>query len=300
MNPNVKTNWDKDSVQQHYWNYLQWTHEEFEGIEFKDLALNTYGTDDEIEGGNLCLEGGYESLLNVLKPDLDIRLNQVVTSIEDFNTYKITIKTRENQAFYCKKVLVTVPLGVLKSKLIKFSPELPDNKLEAINLLDMGLMNKVILRFSDFFWEKSLHRIFNISNTKGEFPWFDSQSIEEPVLLGWIANSYAENLEKLSDKEIVGKAMNVLRTIFKNKDIPDPVEYYVTKWMSDPFSKGSWSVKPKGSSIKHNSILAMPIYNLYFSGEATTYKWPGTAHGAFSTGIEQAKLIFSQFQSKEI
>jgi monoamine oxidase len=44
-------------------------------------------------------------------------------------------------------VVVTLPLGVLKSKSVEFVPPLPREKAEAIEMMGMGTENKVILMF---------------------------------------------------------------------------------------------------------------------------------------------------------
>ena len=46
--------------------------------------------------------------------------------------------------FKADAVLVTVPLGVLKSQAITFQPPLPEWKQQAINNLGFGLLNKVV------------------------------------------------------------------------------------------------------------------------------------------------------------
>lgn len=53
-------------------------------------------------------------------------------------------------------VIVTVPLGVLKErKLDLFVPQLPADKIRAIDALGFGLCNKIYLEFEskDIFWE---------------------------------------------------------------------------------------------------------------------------------------------------
>jgi lysine-specific histone demethylase 1 len=51
---------------------------------------------------------------------------------------------------------VTVPLGVLKSGQIQFSPPLPDWKEQAIGNLGFGLLNKLVLVFDKPFWDTSV------------------------------------------------------------------------------------------------------------------------------------------------
>ena len=47
---------------------------------------------------------------------------------------------------------MTVPVGVLKAEKIKFQPALPESKHAAIHRLDMGNLEKVVLRFDSVFW----------------------------------------------------------------------------------------------------------------------------------------------------
>ena len=55
----------------------------------------------------------------------------------------------------CDYVLCTVPLGVLKSGDIAFTPPLPLWKQLAVRRLGFGLLNKCIMRFSEVFWHST-------------------------------------------------------------------------------------------------------------------------------------------------
>ena len=52
-------------------------------------------------------------------------------------------------SFSGKKAVVTFPLGVLKQAAVKFDPPLPESKQSAIDRLDMGVLNKVYLKFPE-------------------------------------------------------------------------------------------------------------------------------------------------------
>lgn len=55
----------------------------------------------------------------------------------------VLIKCRDGETLTADAVVVTVSLGVLKSKNMMFEPELPERKLGAISRLGFGLLNKV-------------------------------------------------------------------------------------------------------------------------------------------------------------
>jgi lysine-specific histone demethylase 1 len=53
------------------------------------------------------------------------------------------------------QVVVTVPLAILKSKDIKFVPELPKTKVNAIDRLGCSYLDKLFLEFDEVFWDNS-------------------------------------------------------------------------------------------------------------------------------------------------
>lgn len=110
----------------------------------------------------------------------------------------------------------------------------------------------------------------------------------KPVLLGFLAADAAIAAEKLPDGELVGGAMRVLKTIFGN-GIPDPVDYQITRWASDPLARGSYSFNAVNSTPAMRRALAEPLEGrLFFAGEATERKFFGTAHGAYLSGLRAA------------
>jgi monoamine oxidase len=59
---------------------------------------------------------------------------------------RVRVRTAGGEAFDASLVLVTVPLGVLKAGDVKFEPQLPAWKADAVARLGFGDLNKVILQ----------------------------------------------------------------------------------------------------------------------------------------------------------
>jgi monoamine oxidase len=98
-------------------------------------------------------------------------------------------------------------------------------------------------------------------------------------------------IESQNDEQIVAGAMAVLRRIYGN-NIPTPEGWAITRWMSDPFSFGSYSHIPPGASGADYTELSRPVaQRLFFAGEATHRSYPGTVHGAYLSGLRAAKEI---------
>ena len=70
---------------------------------------------------------------------------------------------------YADKLIVTVPLSILKCKDISFIPELSEQKYQAINGLGIGLMDKLLLEFDTVFWDKDLDWLNYVSDIPGEW-----------------------------------------------------------------------------------------------------------------------------------
>ncbi len=255
------------------------------------LSSYYWDTGSEVEGEDVLFPGGYSQITELLAKGLDIKLNQIVKKITS-NDQGVVVTTNQG-SFSAQKIIITLPLGVLKKGNIEFSPQLPEQKINAINRLGMGVLNKVYLQFSDVFWDKQTHLLGYIATNKGEWAeWLNIyRYTKQPVLLGFNAGSYGKAIELLSDTEIVARAMQTLRQMYGAK-IPNAIGYLITRWQQDPFSYGSYSCMTTGATPRDRKILGEPVNErLFFAGEATSQEYPATVHGAFLSGVEAAKKI---------
>ena len=72
---------------------------------------------------------------------------------------------------------------------------------------------------------------------------------------------------------------------------PAPRSTHVTRWRSDPFSRGSYSYIPVGAQPNDMRELGRPIGRIGFAGEATYFDYLGTVHGAMLSGLREAERI---------
>lgn len=260
-----------------------------------NLSLQNFDEGEEQEGGDVIFRQGYSQLVNHLAEGLDIRLSHVVSSVA-YGDDGVTVTTSEGE-FDGEQALITLPLGVLKDGSVAFDPPLPDDKQAAIGALGMDVLNKVYLRFGEAFWaDDNTDLIQYISEARGQ--WAESLNIYKllgvPILLCFNAGTFGRELEDWSDDAIVAGAMQVLRRIYGD-DIPDPDDYQITRWASDPFARGSYSHLAPGTGPDEREALAEPVEDvLYFAGEATYVDYPATAHGAYLSGVREAERILEQ------
>ncbi len=180
-----------------------------------DLSAFAPHEGEEFPGPDVLLPGGYLSLLETLTEGLDISLNNPVETI-NWSGDRIRVQSSEDSSSWDHAV-VTIPLGLMKTGRIRFVPELPDDKLGAIDRLGMGLLNKLILEFPERFWDLSADSIGYASKSWGRWAqWYDlSEVTGRPTILCFHAGSVAEQIESMTDEAVVAEAMTVLRTIYE-------------------------------------------------------------------------------------
>lgn len=243
-------------------------------------------------GRDVLLPQGYLQVLNLLAADLDIRLEKVVSKIA-YDKSGVRIQLSDGTVMTADHALVTLPLGVLKSGSVAFSPELPAKKKEAILGLEMGLLDKIYLKFDERFWSEQAYWIEYMGKDPRAWPEFLNvwKHTGEPILVGLNAGSYAHELEEKTDEQILAEAMKVLRTMYGDK-VKEPVAYKTTRWSNDPFARGSYSYIPSGKSAALYDYLGAAIGNrLFFAGEASNSKDYSSAHAAYLSGIRAAQQI---------
>ncbi|WDD97250.1 flavin monoamine oxidase family protein [Thalassomonas actiniarum] len=286
---------DLDDLTEPEINYMVHSNIEQEAAADADKVTIAGLFDNEaFDGPDVLFPQGYDALVSALGQDLDIQLNTYVNAI-NYQEEQLVVTTNQGE-FSADYVVVTVPLGVLKKDVITFTPELPQEKQAAIQALDMGVMNKVYLRFSEVFWDNSVENIGQVSEPKGHWSyWLNLANVsQQPVLLAFNVGSYGTEIEAYSDDEIVDLAMTELRK-FYGQDIPQPLDHIITRWSRDPFSFGSYSYVPQGATNDMREDLAAPVAGkLFFAGEATHSEYPSTVHGAYLSGERAAMSIIEQ------
>lgn len=268
------------------------------GASTKELSTHWFDDGNEFDGEDALFSQGYRVVTNYLAQGLEIKVKQTVKEI-DWGSKSIRLKTESGQ-FEADAVIITLPLGVLKAKAVRFTPELPEQKLTAIKALGMGVLNKCYLKFSKAFWPTDVDWLEVIPERRGMWTEWVSfmRAAKLPILLGFNAGEQAREIETWSDEKIVASALQVLRTMF-GSSVPDPLDYQITRWASDRYAFGSYSFNALGSTPTMRDHLAKPLNDkLFFAGEATNRAYFGTAHGAYLSGIRSADELLRVLSKK--
>lgn len=251
----------------------------------RELSAWWTGADEEFGGGDALLPDGYDQVTDSLARGLDIRLTAPVAHVR-WDGPGVEVELATGERLRASRVIVTVPLGVLKAGGIRFSPELPENKQTAIDRLGMGLLNKHFLRFETPFWPSDIDWHECMKREPGRWSqWVSFAKAGAPVLLGFTGSDAARQVEALDERALLAEASATLRDMFGTAT-PAPIAAQVTRWASDPLAGGSYSFYAVGSSPADREALARPEGGgaLCFAGEACSTGYFGTVHGALLSG----------------
>jgi monoamine oxidase len=251
-----------------------------------DAAHFAAGEDD-------LVNKGLGAFVKKLGKGLPVCLNSPVTEVA-YSPEGVKVSAG-GRVFRGSRALVTVSVGVLKKKRIVFDPELPKEKLEAIDRLQMGNMQKVIIPLKkDIFPQEPMNAWIlyegDISGPPLDFAKqqgltlvggtrvvmaFVIKPLNKNIAIGFFGGDWARALEKRCgdlehgsgksnpqcDNFSIDITESALAKMSGEKNIADDIEkdgIQLTRWSLDATSFGAYSVAAPGSWYERE-ILAEPV-----------------------------------------
>ena len=168
------------------------------------------GFDDGDRGGERIVLTGFDTLVTDALDGVDVLTSNVVAEIS-YGDDGVGIRIATGESQRVDRVIVTVPLGVLKSGDITFEPRLPVATAVAVVGLGMGVSDRVWLRYDEKFWTTDATYWSVIGS---DFPITDWINLEpatgSPILVGLVGGDRALALSAADDDEVVELARRSL------------------------------------------------------------------------------------------
>lgn len=268
--------------------------------------------DTSVESAVSRPQGGYATLIKHLVRTLDpgrvrLELGTTVRTIRwSQGDAELEVEqhgtTRRRRA---RAVVVTLPLGVLQSEpgdaaAVQFDPPLT-HKRAALSGLAMGPALKVLLRFTEPFWE-SLDEgrllkagFFHTAGLPFRTIWtpFPDHS---PWLTAWVGGSRAAALSTAADDVIISRAAEGVERLFHGRIHVAPLlqEARFHNWQRDDRSRGAYSYVTVGGTPARRKLAEPLESTLFFAGEATDDTGEAsTVAGALLSGERAAQEVLS-------
>jgi len=220
-----------------------------------------------------------------------ILLNTIVSKI-DYSESQIIITDANANTYTADKVIVTVPISILKSGYIQFVPALPVDQTVAFSKIGMGAGMKVFLKFSNTFFDQNI-----IGGTICAAYADDSigKAQSDNVLLAFVMGEQAEYLTALgSDAAITTALLQELDLMYNGQASATFIASHVQNWTSNPFVKGAYSYSTVGMGDARRIATQSISKKLYFAGEAMNINGHHqTVHGAVETGYREVINILN-------
>ncbi|RKP07985.1 flavin-containing amine oxidoreductase-domain containing protein [Thamnocephalis sphaerospora] len=306
---------------------------EFCGCELNDLSPAHAATDIDYLGEDYVSKQGYMPILRQIAGNdilQSVHLEHVVTRVS-YSEDAVCVTTARHGEFVADAVLVTLPLGVLKSGAIQFAPPLPAWKQGAVDRVGVGLMNKLVIEYdSDCvpFWPpKNDFVTLRPEDVFTKDPGAAADVLPRdsvyfvnyyallgcPVLAALLHCGLGEWAETQSDEQMAERITRHLARYFPAAADTRPIRCTLTRWRQDPYAKGSYTHLPHGSSAEDLRLLAQPFgldandkgsaneskARVFWAGEHAESTEFGLAHGALISGQRAAKQLLTRFGIEE-
>ncbi len=266
------------------------------------------------EGAQYRVDRGYVSMIRYLENECRnngcfISLSSIVKEI-NWQSGGAEVTTGNHQRYTAKKIIITVPIGVLcaDSKAvaaINFLPSLTD-KENSFKALGYGGVIKILLLFTHVFWKelqsadgKNLKDMGWIFSGESIPTWWSQAPDQGALLTGWLAGPKAQAFKDSDDATILHEAMESLCEIFKISSFELAkmlADSKVVNWIADPFSLGAYSYTTPESREAAKQVSISVKNTVFFAGEAL-YDGPetGTVEAALANGLQVAELVLGNF-----
>lgn len=229
----------------------------------------------------------YFDLINdhIAKPVLDhIEYNRPITHI-DYSGDKIELTDTMGNKHTADKVIITVPISILKGNEIAFVPPLASDKINAFSKIGMGPGMKVFLKFNNKFYAEN---IVGGSICAAYADDTVGKNTSDHVLLAFVMGDQAAYLNSLgSDVAITNALLLELDEMYDGQASASIMASVVYDYTDKPFIKGAYGYSTVGIGNARQIAAQAVNDKLFFAGEAMNINGHHqTVHGAVESGYQ--------------
>uniref|UniRef100_A0A3Q2EIN7 Amine oxidase n=1 Tax=Cyprinodon variegatus TaxID=28743 RepID=A0A3Q2EIN7_CYPVA len=236
----------------------------------------------EVKGGTDILPRAFLKVLNV-----PILLNSEVKRIKQSDEgVLVSYKKDEQSSLSDMKGDVVLVTTTTKAALyMDFDPHLSTQKMEALRSVHYDNAVKVVLTFSERFWERDgIKGGKSVTDRPSRFIYYPSHSFAENETIGVLLASYTWSEDSLlllgaSDEELKELVLKDLVLIHGEHVKSLCTGVVVKKWSLDPYSKGAYALFAPNQNVEYAKELFRNEGKIHFAGEHTAFPhaWIETA-----------------------
>ncbi|MDP5084776.1 MAG: FAD-dependent oxidoreductase [Yoonia sp.] len=261
------------------------------GVDFDQISTldDWHGESDQ---PSYFVREGLGAVVATRAEGLPIKLNTTVTHI-DWSGDGVRIETN-NGTLSAKACVITVSTGVLAAGNIRFTPELPAAKMEAVHNLPMGLLVKVPMMFDGARLGLGENNwvTYQVPN---EIPakacYFIAWPCGHDYLFGNIGGRLGWDLSREKSDVTVDFAMEELVKLVGSDARKHLIKGFRTDWANDQNTLGAYAAVKPGHHGVRKTLEAPLADRLFFAGEAMGGAYPALVSGAYLSGKRTARKV---------
>jgi monoamine oxidase len=237
-------------------------------------------------GDDYLVPSGYGALVVRYGAEIPVRLETPVTAVR-WDGAGVEIET-PGGTLRASAAIVTVPVGVLKARAIRFSPELPAAIQDALDGLGMGAYTKISLRLDRA-------RVGQLQATDyfevldgGRATSFEFWPFGRDLVLAILGGDHGRQISEAGERAAVDFVTERLAAMVGDHIRSAVLGGRLAGWWADPFARGSYSVARPGH-LSARMALREPVgERIWLAGEATAGGGAMTVGGAALEGERAA------------
>ena len=174
-------------------------------------ASRAFHPDDDHDSLDTWVLGNFSNICDLELADVDVLPSSTVSAIVT-GERGVSLRLARGESLSADRVVVTVPLGVLKSGAITFDPPLPEGHRDALDALTMVQHERVVLRFSRPFWS-STEFWWEVADPRARFSrWINLEPLTgQAVLIGIAHGAAAHFVSAGDDDEVLAEALRCVK-----------------------------------------------------------------------------------------
>ncbi|MEM9141269.1 MAG: NAD(P)/FAD-dependent oxidoreductase [Pseudomonadota bacterium] len=259
------------------------------GVDLTDLSTGDYNSYTEDYAVNYLVKEGLGTLVAMHGAGLPVALNTAVTAI-DWTGGGVKVETTGG-TIRAKAVIITVSVGVLASGAIRFTPDLPVAKQEAVADVPMGLLVRIPLHFGGerFGLSKNSFLTYAVPN---EMPadacYFLNFPHGQDITIGFVGGSLGWDLSRAGEDAAIDFALGEFAAQMGSDAKQHFTKGHMSDWALNPLTQGAYSAAKPGRHAARNTLAEPVADRLFFAGEAVAAPYIALCGGAHLSGEKVA------------
>jgi monoamine oxidase len=252
-------------------------------------------------------QGGYSKLVDYLAAQVSnnggqIKLSTVIKKVV-WTKDRVELIADNGEKFNARRLIISVPVSVLKSGMIEFTPKLEEHQ-EALDQIEVGDVIKFLVHFNKCIWDSDTNKPFrkmpdlNFLFSDAKVPtWWTQRPGHVPLLTGWLAGPILKTLPQ-DESKLQSLALESLAYLFNTSIQLISTEInvmHIVNWAADPFSLGAYAYTTLTTEESVKSLSTPVDGTIFFAGEALYQGVEmGTVEAALASGQQVADKISNE------